>query len=55
MFFQLEVDADDEVNDEFLMDEVHPKLNLYRPKFEKPKGPPNRGARRITKPQDTNN
>ena len=36
------------------MDELHPKNNIYQPKFEKPKGPPNRGARRITakKPEE---
>ncbi|KAL0277199.1 UNVERIFIED_CONTAM: hypothetical protein PYX00_004563 [Menopon gallinae] len=48
---KLEIDGCDEINEDYLMDEVHPKVNLHRPKFEKPKGPPNRGARRITKPQ----
>lgn len=34
------------------MDELHPKKTANeRPKFDKPKGPPNRGAKRITKPQ----
>jgi len=39
------------LNEEFLQDEVHPKKNLHRPKFAKPKAPPGRGARRITKPK----
>lgn len=48
----MEVDSDDQVNEEFLMNEVHPKAYLHRPKFDKPKGPPNRGAKRITKSKE---
>ncbi|XP_065347245.1 twinfilin [Cloeon dipterum] len=47
---KLEIDSGDELTQEFLQDELHPKKNLHRPKFDKPKGPPNRGAKRITKP-----
>lgn len=48
---KVEIDSGRELTEEFLMEELHPKLNIYRPKFPKPQGPPNRGARRITKPQ----
>ena len=49
--FQLEIDDGKELTEEFLYDEIHPKRNLHRPAFAKPKGPPNRGAKRITKSQ----
>jgi twinfilin-like protein len=49
----LEIDCGEEVTETFLQDEIHPKKNLHRPKFAKPKGPPNRGAKRITRPQDS--
>ncbi|XP_045493396.1 twinfilin [Colias croceus] len=47
------VDEGKELTEEFLYDEIHPKVNLHRPAFAKPKGPPNRGAKRITKAQST--
>lgn len=50
-YFQLEIDDGSELTEEFLQDELHPKKNLHRPKFAKPKGPPNRGAKRLTKTQ----
>jgi twinfilin-like protein len=31
------------------MEELYPTKSLNRPKFAKPKGPANRGAKRITK------
>ncbi|GBP28875.1 Twinfilin [Eumeta japonica] len=49
---KLEIDDGKELTEEFLYDEIHPKRNLHRPAFAKPKGPPNRGAKRITKTQD---
>ncbi|XP_053602521.1 twinfilin [Plodia interpunctella] len=48
---RLEIDDGKELTEEFLYDEIHPKRNLHRPAFAKPKGPPNRGAKRITKAQ----
>lgn len=48
---KLEIDSGTELSEEFLLDEIHPKKCLYQPKFAKPKGPPNRGAKRLTKPQ----
>ncbi|KAG8278081.1 hypothetical protein J6590_028907 [Homalodisca vitripennis] len=51
LLLQLEIDSGSELTEEFLQDELHPKRNLHRPKFEKPKGPPNRGAKRLTKLQ----
>ncbi|XP_077284989.1 twinfilin actin binding protein isoform X2 [Arctopsyche grandis] len=50
---KIEIDDGKELTEEFLQDEVHPKRNLHRPAFAKPKGPPNRGAKRITKTQTT--
>ncbi|RZF36094.1 hypothetical protein LSTR_LSTR010505 [Laodelphax striatellus] len=46
---RLEIDSGSELTEDYLQDELHPKKCLHRPKFDKPKGPPNRGARRITK------
>nr|CAG4638618.1 EOG090X0A90 [Cyclestheria hislopi] len=46
---KIEIELGNELDEEFLMDELHPKKNLHQPKFEKPKGPPNRGARRLLK------
>lgn len=51
--FQLEIDNGSELTEEYLLDELHPKIaSSQRPAFAKPKGPPNRGARRLTKQQD---
>ncbi|XP_047527282.1 twinfilin [Vanessa atalanta] len=50
---RLEIDDGKELTEEYLYDEIHPKRNLHRPAFAKPKGPPNRGAKRITKAQST--
>ncbi|XP_034824592.1 twinfilin [Maniola hyperantus] len=50
---RLEIDDGKELTEEYLYDEIHPKRNLHRPAFAKPKGPPNRGAKRITKAQTT--
>ncbi|OXU23064.1 twinfilin isoform X2 [Nasonia vitripennis] len=50
---KLEIDDGMELTEAFLQDELHPKVNLHRPKFAKPKGPPNRGGKRITKVQET--
>ncbi|XP_063598079.1 twinfilin-1-like isoform X1 [Penaeus indicus] len=50
---KLEIGEGQELTEEFLLDEIHPKVNLHRPKFAKPKGPANRGAKRLTKaPKD---
>ncbi|XP_074030318.1 twinfilin actin binding protein [Leptinotarsa decemlineata] len=48
---KLEIDSGSELTEKYLYDELHPTNSLHRPKFEKPKGPPNRGPRRITKHQ----
>lgn len=50
---KLEIDGGSELTEEFLQDELHPKKILHRPAFAKPKGPPNRGAKRMTRPQPT--
>ncbi|OWR50934.1 putative twinfilin [Danaus plexippus plexippus] len=50
---RLEIDDGKELTEDYLYDEIHPKRNLHRPAFAKPKGPPNRGAKRITKAQST--
>ncbi|GAB0090577.1 Twinfilin [Sergentomyia squamirostris] len=50
---KLEIDSGDELTDEYLQDELHPKKILHRPIFDKPPGPKNRGAKRVTRPQTT--
>eukprot|EP00794_Sanderia_malayensis_P006064 gene6064-6766_t len=47
---KIEISGGAELTEEFLQDEVHPKKTLHRPKFDKPKPPPGRGAKRIHKP-----
>ncbi|EDW97621.1 twinfilin [Drosophila yakuba] len=47
---KLEIDSGSELTEAFLQDELHPKKILHRPAFAKPKGPPNRGAKRLTRP-----
>uniref|UniRef100_A0A336KE01 Twinfilin n=1 Tax=Culicoides sonorensis TaxID=179676 RepID=A0A336KE01_CULSO len=47
---KIEVDSGSELTEEFLQEEVHPKKILHRPAFAKPKGPANRGPKRLTKP-----
>uniref|UniRef100_A0A8D8VYF0 Twinfilin n=2 Tax=Cacopsylla melanoneura TaxID=428564 RepID=A0A8D8VYF0_9HEMI len=49
---KLEIDSGSELTEDFLLEELHPSKQAVadRPKFDKPKGPPNRGAKRITKP-----
>ena len=50
---QLEIGEGAELTEAYLSDELHPKQCLHRPKFSKPKGPANRGNKRLTKaPQD---
>lgn len=48
---KLEIDSGDELQEKNLYEELHPTLSLHRPKFAKPKGPPNRGPKRMTKHQ----
>ncbi|KAK7073779.1 Twinfilin-1 [Halocaridina rubra] len=51
---KLEIGEGSELTEEYLLDEIHPKRNLHRPKFAKPKGPANRGAKRLTRaPKDS--
>ncbi|XP_075998182.1 twinfilin-1-like [Genypterus blacodes] len=48
---KLEIDNGDEVNGDFLYEEVHPKQHAHKQAFSKPKGPSGkRGGRRITRP-----
>ncbi|XP_071443638.1 twinfilin [Hetaerina americana] len=49
---RVEIESGSELTEEFFQEILHPKKNLHRPKFAKPKGPPNRGAKRLTKGQD---
>ena len=49
--YQLEIDDGSELTPDQLYDHLHPRITLGRPQFSKPKGPPNRGAKRMTKPQ----
>ena len=52
VLFQLEIDSGAELTEEYLQDELHPKKILHRPAFAKPQGPKNRGAKRLTRPQN---
>ncbi|KAH1005448.1 hypothetical protein HUJ04_006437 [Dendroctonus ponderosae] len=47
----IEIDAGSELTEQFLYEELHPTNSLHRPKFAKPKGPPGRGPKRMTKNQ----
>ena len=47
---QLEIDDPKELTEEYIYDEVHPKVNVARQAFAKPKGPAGRGPKRMTKP-----
>ncbi|EDW24604.1 GL24238 [Drosophila persimilis] len=49
---KLEIDNGNELTEAYLLDELHPKKILHRPAFAKPKGPPNRGAKRLTRPSN---
>lgn len=47
---QLEIDDGDELTDEFLYDEVHPKQHQHKQAFAKPRGPAGkRGHKRLIK------
>ena len=47
--FQLEINDPKEVVEECLYDEIHPKKNVARQQFARPKGPAGRGPKRMTK------
>ena len=44
MIIQIEVDGPDDVDEEFLMEALHPKTQAFRQKFSKPPKPS--GARK---------
>lgn len=47
---QLEIDNGDELTEEFLYDEVHPKQHAFKQAFAKPRGPAGkRGNKRLIK------
>ncbi|XP_064483394.1 twinfilin-1-like [Ornithodoros turicata] len=48
---KIEIDDPNELNEAFLLDQLHPKQNICKQMFAKPKGPANRGARRLIKTQ----
>lgn len=48
---KIEIDSGSELTEEFLYEQLHPTNSLHRPKFAKPKGPPGRGPKRMTKNQ----
>ncbi|CAH0555406.1 unnamed protein product [Brassicogethes aeneus] len=51
---KLEIDTGSELTEKFLYDELHPTNSLHRPQFAKPRGPPNRGPKRMTRPKAEN-
>ncbi|XP_037582836.2 twinfilin-like [Dermacentor silvarum] len=52
---KVEIDDPSELNEAFLIDQLHPKQNICKQKFAKPKGPANRGARRLIRTTDPEN
>jgi len=50
---RMEIASGNELTEAFLHEELHPTKSLNRPLFAKPKGPPNRGAKRLTKAKDS--
>nr|XP_032825492.1 twinfilin-2-like [Petromyzon marinus] len=47
---KIEIENRDELTEDFLYEEVHPKQHAYKPAFAKPRGPTGkRGVKRITK------
>lgn len=49
-FVQLEIDDGDELTEEFLYEEVHPKQHAHKQAFAKPRGPAGkRGHKRLIK------
>ncbi|XP_055386728.1 twinfilin-like [Condylostylus longicornis] len=49
---KMEIDDPTEVSEQFILDEVYPKAMAQRQQFAKPKGPPSRGVKRLTKVKD---
>ncbi|XP_005092256.1 twinfilin-2-A [Aplysia californica] len=49
---KIEVDDPSELTEEFIYDEIHPKKNVARQAFAKPKGPAGRGPKRMTRPKE---
>lgn len=47
---KIEISEGAELSEEFLQDELHPKKNIARQAFAKPKGPSNRGPKRVIRP-----
>ncbi|CAH1783027.1 unnamed protein product [Owenia fusiformis] len=52
---KIEIDDGKELTEDFLQDEVHPKKNVAKQKFARPKGPGGRGPKRMTKPNPNGN
>jgi twinfilin-like protein len=46
---KLEIDDPKEITADFLYDEIHPKKNIAKQQFAKPRGPAGRGPKRMTK------
>ncbi|XP_013408784.1 twinfilin-1 isoform X2 [Lingula anatina] len=51
---KLEIDSGEELSEAYLYDELHPKKNIAKQAFAKPKGPAGRGPKRMTKPRAEN-
>lgn len=50
IYMQLEIDDGDELTEDFLYDEVHPKQHAHKQAFAKPRGPAGkRGHKRLIK------
>ncbi|CAB4007537.1 twinfilin-1 isoform X2 [Paramuricea clavata] len=51
---KIEIENTEEITEEFLLDQLHPKKILHQPRFAKPKRPQARGARRLLQNKDEN-
>ncbi|XP_028407939.1 twinfilin-1-like [Dendronephthya gigantea] len=51
---KIEIENTEEITEEFLLDQLHPKKILHQPKFAKPKRPQARGARRMIQKGENN-
>ncbi|PVD25341.1 hypothetical protein C0Q70_15841 [Pomacea canaliculata] len=49
---KLEIDDPKELTEDYMYDEVHPKVNVAKQAFAKPKGPAGRGPKRLTKQKE---
>ena len=52
IYLQIETDDPNELTEEYIYDELHPKKNIATMKFAKPKGPQRKGQRKLLRNTD---